>query len=103
MVEEGRYAERVVITFSGSPDSPVRFVAEGQVVMQGFTITADYVSIQGFEITNTPDSTQDGWGIWARGSHCVIEDNFVYDATRGGIMLFVLPGEETQVHDCIVR
>lgn len=103
VVEEGRYAERVVITFSGSPDSPVRFVAEGQVVMQGFTITADYVSIRGFEITNTPDNAQDGWGIWARGSHCVIEDNFVYDATRGGIMLFVLPGEETQVHDCIVR
>ncbi|NOH01895.1 MAG: DUF1565 domain-containing protein [Chloroflexi bacterium] len=102
-VKEGNYAERVAIIHSGTADLPLRFEAEGRVVTQGFTIAANYVSIRGFEITDTPDHVRDGWGIWARSSYCIIENNYVHDATRGGILLFVLPGEETQVHDCVVR
>lgn len=103
IVEEGRYSERVVISRSGTPGLPVRFEAKGRVILQGFTIQADHVAIHGFEITDTPDDPQHGWGIWVRGSHCVIEDNFVYHATRGGIILFTIPGSETEVHDCIVK
>lgn len=71
--------------------------------MQGFTVAADYVSIRGFVITDTPDHVRDGWGIWAKSSYCILEENYVHDATRGGILLFTLPGEETQNHDCVVR
>ncbi|MCQ3935994.1 MAG: hypothetical protein DPW18_02985 [Chloroflexi bacterium] len=102
-VKEGNYAERVAVIHSGTADLPLQFEAEGRVVIQGFTIAADYVSIRGFEITDTPDHGRDGWGIWARSSYCVLENNYVHDATRGGILLFVLPGEETQVHDCVVK
>jgi hypothetical protein len=101
-VEEGRYAERVVIAHSGRPGSPVRFEAIGKVIMQGFNVTSDYISIRGFEITDTSDHSQDGWGIWVRGSYCVLENNYVHDATRGGILLSVLPGEEADTHDCVV-
>lgn len=102
-VQEGRYAERVVIAHSGEPGSHIRFEADGKVIMQGFHVSSDYVSIRGFEITDTPDQPQDGWGIWVRGSYCILEDNYVHDATWGGIILSVLPGEESSTHDCVVK
>lgn len=102
-VEEGEYPEHVILTRSGAADMPIRFEAEGRVVMQGFTVTANYVTIRGFEITDTPDHDRNGWGIWINGDHCLIENNYLHDATRGGIVLFVLPGEETITHDCVVR
>lgn len=102
-VQEGRYAERVVIAHSGEPGSHIRFEADGKVIMQGFHVSADYVSIRGFEITDTPDQPRDGWGIWVQGSYCVLENNYVHDATWGGIVLSVLPGEESGTHDCVVK
>lgn len=101
-VEAGHYAERVILSRSGSSTTPIHFEAVGQVIMQGFTITADHVIIRGFEITDTPDDAQNGWGIWVRGSDCILDNNHVHDATRGGIILFVMPGEEEKTHDCEV-
>lgn len=103
IVLDGTYSERVIINRSGAAGAPITFQAQGSVISQGFTITSNYVVIRGFEITNTPDSSRDGWGIWVNGGNCLIENNYIHDATRGGIVLFILPGKETVMHDCVVR
>lgn len=75
----------------------------GTVIMQGFTVEANYITIKGFEITNTPDDWQDGVGIWVQGSYCDLEDNYVHFATRGGIRLNVDYGKDYETSQCIVR
>lgn len=46
---------------------------------------ADHIVIKGFDITDTDNDSTEGLGIYLAGSHCVIEDNYIYEATRGGI------------------
>jgi hypothetical protein len=98
-VMAGTYTERVRVTRSGAENAPVIFTALGQVTLRGFTINASYIQVTGFDITDTPDDWQDGWGIFARGSYNRIERNYVYDATRGGIVLWANAGQEDVVHD----
>lgn len=103
LVQAGNYAERVTLNRSGSVAAPITFAAQGTVVMRGFTVTANYVTIRGFEITNTPDDSRNGMGIWLKGSGCLLENNYIHYATRGGIQLYVEPGYETLTANCIVR
>lgn len=103
IVLAGNYPERVKLSRSGEAGKPITFQAQGTVITKGFTITANHVTIRGFEIMNTSNDSRDGWGIWVNGSGCVIENNYVHDATSGGIVLFVLPGKETVTRDCVVK
>ena len=80
MVIAGNYAERVNVTRAG-----IVFQANGHVTMQGFTISANNVTVNGFYITDTPGIGNDGHGFYISGSNCVIENNHIYYATRGGI------------------
>ncbi len=63
------------------------FVANGLVQMKGFNVSADNIVIQGFYVTDTPDANPDGYGFYITGSNCRIEKNYVYFATRGGLLL----------------
>jgi hypothetical protein len=99
----GTYDERVKVTKSGSSGLPISYQAEGTVMMKGFTVTSDYITIIGFEITDTPDVYQDGPGIFVEGSYCLIEENYIHYATRGGILLFAQPGNEINTSHCTVR
>jgi len=103
IVLPGDYPERVQVTRSGASDSPITFKAQGTVTMKGFTVKADYISIIGFEISNTPDSSNDGVGIYVQGSNCDLEDNYVHFATRGGILLWANAGQYASTSDCVVR
>ncbi|HUI91758.1 MAG TPA: choice-of-anchor Q domain-containing protein [Chitinivibrionales bacterium] len=83
IVKTGTYAER--ITFSaghaGSAGKRVVFFAQPRrtVYMQGFnTDGADWLRIEGFDITNS----QGGWlngGIWLSSSHVEVVDNYLHD------------------------
>ncbi|MCK4692589.1 MAG: right-handed parallel beta-helix repeat-containing protein [Anaerolineales bacterium] len=99
----GDYAERVFINQSGVSGAPITFRAEGTVTMKGFTVYADHISLIGFDISNTDDHPQNGWGIFLEGSYCIIEDNYVHYATRGGIDLYASPGNYANTSHCIVR
>ncbi len=99
----GTYSERVHVTGSGSSGAPITYQARGTVVMNGFTVIANYIDIKGFEITNTPDDSRDGYGVFVEGTNCVIEDNYIHYATRGGILLFVSAGNYAETSSCIVR
>ncbi len=80
----GDYSGRVYISTNG-----VTYIAEGDVLTQGFTVNADYVTIRGFEAANTSGtSTTDGHGIYLECTGCLIEDNFMNSTTWGGILVF---------------
>ncbi|MCQ3935995.1 MAG: hypothetical protein DPW18_02990 [Chloroflexi bacterium] len=103
IVLEGVYPERVMINRSGVSGERIVFTAQGEVVTQGFTINASFITIRGFSVTNTPNDSRNGWGIWIRGKNCIITDNYIYNATRGGILLYVSPGKEKATRNCTVR
>ena len=103
VVVEGTYAERVQVTTSGSEGAPITYMAVGRVIMEGFTVKADYVTLKGFEITHTPDAAEDGWGIFYQGAWGVIEENDVFNVTRGGIKVSAVAGSEGNTHDVRVK
>jgi hypothetical protein len=103
VVVEGTYAERVQVSTSGSEGAPITYLAVGRVIMEGFTVKADYVTLKGFEITHTPDAAEDGWGIFYQGAGGVIEENDVFNATRGGIKVSAVAGREENTHDVTVK
>jgi parallel beta-helix repeat protein len=78
----GNYAERVNISRA------ITLQGQGQVVTQGFTVQADFVTIDGFEISNKSLDTTNGWGIYLTGNNNMIANNYIHDTTWGGIMLF---------------
>ena len=102
IVEAGKYNQHIQLTISGASGAPITFQASGAVVMQGFTIDANYVVINGFEITTKAlDST--GWGIYLTGSNDLIENNYVHDTTWGGILLFTTVAKPTLSSNDIVK
>lgn len=102
-VQAGNYPERVRIARSGKVAAPLTLQAVGKVQMNGFTVQGDYISILGFEISNTPDDWQDGWGIFVLGNSCRIEGNRITYATRGGINVWDDSSDVIQTSHCIVR
>lgn len=97
MILHGDYAERVRVAHSGVAGAPITFQAEGQVIMKGFTVKANYITIRGFEITDTPNNDTDGVGISVQASYCDIENNYIHYATRGGITI------TPNTSDCLIR
>jgi hypothetical protein len=103
IVLSGDYPERVQVSRSGSSGAPITFEAQGSVTMRGFTVKADFISIIGFDISDTPDDSTDGIGIYVLGSDCDLEDNYIHYATRGGIMLWANSGQYDRTSNCVVR
>ena len=103
VVLEGQYSERVQVKTSGSEEFPITFRAEGNVVMRGFTIQADFIVVDGFAITDTANNYKNGPGIYVEGEGCVLENNYIYYTTRGGILLHADPGKEFLTIGCVVR
>jgi len=101
-VLSGNYNERVQITRPGTSGAPISYQAEGTVTLKGFTVNADYITLVGFDISNTDNDWQDGWGIFVGGSYCAIEGNYIHYATRGGISIGAAPGNETKPSNCTV-
>jgi hypothetical protein len=102
IVQTGNYPERVRIDRGGTANAPITFQTQGSVSMYGFTVQANYVTIRGFEITDTPDNSRDGYGIWLQGSGCVIENNYIHHATRGGIQIYARLGADARTTNCLV-
>jgi hypothetical protein len=103
IVLAGNYAERVFVNQSGVPGAPITFKTEGTVTMKGFTVSANHITIQGFDITDTDNNWSEGWGIFVQGSYCVLENNYIYFATRGGILLYANEGDDPITSNCVVR
>ena len=87
LVAAGKYPERVHITHSGAPDRPITYQAEGETVMEGFSVTANYIRVVGFEITSHVRLYRESYGIYVHGQHNEILNNYIHDIYHDGIML----------------
>jgi hypothetical protein len=87
LVAKGDYPERIHVTRSGAPDHPITFQASDGVVTQGFTITADYIRVMGFEMTNHITLFRESYGVYLHGQHDEILNNYLHDLYHDGIML----------------
>lgn len=103
IVISGNYSERVEITRSGKPENLITLIAEGAVMTKGFTVKADYISISGFEISDTDDHSVSGWGVYVLGNNCIIENNYIHNATRGGILIDNLTSDDGISNNCIIQ
>jgi hypothetical protein len=76
-VMAGAYDERVKVNRGGSEDHPVSIVAKPRhaAIVRGFDLDANYVRIDGFEITADRPAT----AIQLRASHCEVLDNYIHD------------------------
>lgn len=99
IVMEGHYPERV---FVARPN--LTFQGQGEVLMDGFSIQADYITISGFTIVALTDDIPKGIGIDVPDAgYCLIENNRFLFNIWGGIRLFGSPDDPDASHDCIVR
>ena len=80
-VMAGKYDERVKVKAGGAEGKPVTFEAmpRRSASVAGFDLEADYVRIQGFEITADKPAV----AVQLRASHCEILDNYIHDMMAG--------------------
>ena len=89
----GTYAERVQVTRSGFSGSPITYQtsgctrAQGCVKMQGFTIKASYVKVNGFDISNSLSNGTDASGVWVEGQWNEVLNNYIHDLRYYGIFI----------------
>ena len=98
IVKHGDYRNqgRIIITKSGNATAGnIVFEAEGQVITKGFSVfnkntwqKIDYITIKGFDVTDTISDLYDGVGIFVYGSNNIIENNHVYNTQRQGIYIY---------------
>ena len=81
LVMSGQYPERVKIKTSGREDRPIVFSAKPRrsVVLGGFEVQADFVQLEGFEITADKPAV----AVQLEGSHCEVVDNDIHDMMTG--------------------
>jgi parallel beta-helix repeat protein len=107
IVAAGNYSnQRVSITRSGNSSSRITYLAQGQVIMKGFTLVANYINIIGFEVANTNYRRWDyqtSAGIYIQGMNNIVENNYIHDASLEGIHLFADPGNPWITQNNIVR
>jgi hypothetical protein len=103
IVLPGNYPERVELTTSGVAGNPITFQADGAVKMQGFTITASYVTIRGFEVSVSKDDMTEGVGIYLLGSYDIIDGNNIHDCSWGGVVVDTAASTNDIVSDNSIR
>jgi hypothetical protein len=86
IVAAGNYPERIRITRSGKQGSPFTFEARGKVVMEGFTLMANYARVIGFEITNKAPEEHDGAGVYLEGNGNEVLNNYIHDIYFEGVL-----------------
>jgi len=91
IVKPGQYDEQVTVKVSGTADKLITLRAEPsrKARVKGFVLQADYISIEGFEITSDAKKAN---GIFAGEAHrktaragCRMIDNFIHDITGTAI------------------
>ena len=90
----GTYNERVSITKSGNSGNPISFrinPGNSVTVNGGFTITGNYVNIDGFRVTGawTCNWGQNDYNIYVDSDFVEIANIYCYGGRHAGIMLFL--------------
>jgi len=85
IVNAGTYNERASETTSGSSGNLITYATNGTVFCQGFSITGNYVKIDGFNIENV-GCTWEG-GIYISSDYVAVENCTVTEAGYRGMLL----------------
>jgi hypothetical protein len=86
-VQAGSYDERVKVKRGGAVNRLVTFrssASHAALIRHGFSVDADYVTVEGFDITHD----KGGWlenGIWLAGNQVLITGNYIHDVPGAGI------------------
>jgi Protein of unknown function (DUF1565) len=80
-VMAGRYDERVKVRTSGAEGQPItlRSMPRRFAVVGGFDVQANYIRVEGFEITADKPAV----AVQLNGSHCEVLDNYIHDMMVG--------------------
>ena len=90
----GAYGSRPIdVANSGTARAPLEIRASGRVIVGGFRVRADHVTIRGFDITAGPSAgSQVAPGVSLRGTGLVVIANRIHDTNGDGIACeFVRP------------
>ncbi|GAI03878.1 unnamed protein product, partial [marine sediment metagenome] len=98
IVKAGKYTGKVYESTNGSPGSFITYQASGTVETEGFTISGDYIRVEGFNCSIIGECwTENTIGIYVDGDYCEIEDNYIYNCSNYGIMT------SQNSNNCIIR
>ncbi len=80
-VMAGHYPERVQVRTSGTEGRPItlRAMPRRSAVVGGFELHANYIRVEGFEIT----AERPAVAVQLAGSHCEVLDNYIHDMSVG--------------------
>ncbi|MCK4827665.1 PKD domain-containing protein, partial [bacterium] len=89
IVNAGTYDERVSESTSGSSGNLITYkVKEGDTVQcNGFTLSGNYIKVDGFRFTAESCNPENGTGVYCSGDYCEIVNNYCYGCWRNGIYL----------------
>jgi Bacterial Ig domain/Protein of unknown function (DUF1565) len=90
MVAAGTYNERVTISSSGTAGLPIvlQGTAGADVKLLGFTISGDYWTVSGFDIS-TQTNNSSGYGIYLTGSatYDTVQNNYIHELCHEGVYM----------------
>ncbi|MGE5399302.1 MAG: choice-of-anchor Q domain-containing protein [Ignavibacteriales bacterium] len=103
-VAPGSYPERISISTSGAAGAPRVFMAKGAgTVTKGFTILANYITVDGFEVTETSRTDWvNGTGFHIVGQYVRILNNYIHITYREGIRLGTDP-TSAATSNCLIK
>jgi len=80
-VMAGRYDERIGVRKSGTEGKPITLSAKPRrsAVVRGFDLQANYIRVEGFEITAEKPAV----AVQLGGSHCEVLDNYIHEMMVG--------------------
>ena len=89
VVLSGVYHERVQITTSGRSGQEITYKVNGtdEVWCDGFTLSANYVTLDGFKIDSDANDSKLGVGIYVSGDFDTVRNCYVTECPWGGIRL----------------
>lgn len=99
LVSAGTYAERVLVSRSGTAGFPVTFQAQGLVAMKGFRILANYIHVDGFDISFTTPGWSSGPGVYVKGKTVEVSNNAMHDLPFYGIFYDAVPEDSPDTSD----
>jgi len=87
IVKAGTYNERVLENSSGSSDSPITYQANPghTVICRGFTLSGNYIIIDGFDIDSETDNSITGVGVYVSSDYVTIKNCYIYQCPWGGV------------------
>jgi len=80
-VMAGKYDERIKVQTSGAEGKPITLSAKPRrsAVVRGFDLQANYIRVEGFEITAEKPAV----AVQLGGSHCEVLDNYIHEMMVG--------------------